>query len=156
MTQFGNKRYLDRIITDLNVHNVKQVYQELCRFAAEETGANPAVLFGRLMEKENRETSGIGDGVAIPHLSLDGISRGFMAFAQLQKPVDFNAIDTRPVDLVFLLISPAKDGPLHLSRLAGISRLFRNRQLRHHLRSTKDEDVLQALLLDPQNRSLAA
>lgn len=108
------------------------------------------------MACENRETSGIGDGVAIPHLSLSGLQDSYMAMARLQQPIDFNAVDARPVDLVFLLISPEKDGSRHLSRLAGVTRMFRNEQLRQQLRGSEDKDVLQALLLDPQSRLLAA
>lgn len=151
-----NKLYLNHIIPDLNAHNVKQVYQEMGQLVSAHTGKNPATIFDRLMACENRETSGIGDGVAIPHLSLSGLQDSYMAMARLQQPIDFNAVDARPVDLVFLLISPEKDGSRHLSRLAGVTRMFRNEQLRQQLRGSEDKDVLQALLLDPQSRLLAA
>lgn len=151
-----NKLFLNHIIPDLNAHNVKQVYQELSQCAGLHTEQNPATIFDRLMACETCETSGIGDGVAIPHLSLSGVKDSYMALARLQQPVDFNAVDARPVDLVFLLISPEKDGPRHLSRLAGVTRMFRNKHLRQQLRGNKDKDVLQALLLDPQSRLLAA
>lgn len=148
--------FLNNIIPSLQAHNCKQVLQEMCRIYAEDTGGNPAHLFNKLWQKEGTETSGIGDGVSIPHLCLKNLKNPYMLFAHLSRPIDFNALDMAPVDLVFMILSPEKDGPYHLRRLATVSRMFRKEQFRHQLRGTTDMDIIHSLLRDPDYRMLAA
>lgn len=147
---------LDAVIPELKVHNQKQTYQEICKIAGYATRLNPAQLFDKLMTKEHEETSGIGGGVALAHLCVEGLTRPYTAFAKLDNPVEFDALDDAPVDLFFIILSPANDGPYHLRRLATFSRMLRNDQLLANLRGTSDPDTLYSLLLDPDYRRLAA
>lgn len=150
------KLALDAVIPALRANNHKQVYQEICKISGYATRINPAQIFDKLMMHEREETSGIGDGVAIPHITINGLHKPYMLFARLEKAIDFDAVDGHPVDLLFLILSPEDDGPYHLRRLSTISRMFRDKQLRLNLRGTQDTDTLHSLLLDPEFRSLAA
>jgi PTS system nitrogen regulatory IIA component len=149
------KLILEAVIPDLKAHNRKQVFHEICKLAGYKLRIDPIKLANQLTLKEFEDSSGVGDGVAIPHLCIDTVEKPYMLFAKLSNPIDFDSIDTMPVDLVFLIISP-KDGPYHLRRLASISRMFKDEHLRDNLRGTDDADTLYSLLLDPDFRMLAA
>lgn len=146
----------DAVLPRLHGANRKQVLAALASEAAARTGINARLIQTPLLAYEQAQSSGIGDGVALPHLKLRGIRRPCVIFARLNRPVDFDAIDGKPVDLALLLVSPEKDGPLHLRRLARLTRLMRDETLRRHLRGTDDADTLYTLLSDPEHRSLAA
>lgn len=147
---------IDRAIPDMRAASARRALAALATAASEETHVHARLIQDQLLAQETRQSSGIGDGVALPHLKLRGLARPHILFARLQKPVDFAAVDGRPVDLLVLLLSPESDGPLHLRRLARLTRILRDETLRRHLRGTDDPDTLCALLSDPQNRRLAA
>src|SRR5580704_17894413 len=97
----------DCVIANLRASNKKQVLQELARKAATLTGQSEDLIFEVLSERERLGTTGIGHGIAIPHGKLPGLDRVYGVFAKLERPVDFDAIDNQPVDLIFLLLAPA-------------------------------------------------
>src|SRR6185369_9598390 len=99
-------------------------------------------LFDRLLERERLGSTGIGGGIAIPHGRLPALAKPSGLFARLVHPIDFNAIDERPVDIVFLLIAPEGAGADHLKALARVSRLLRDRSLVEKLRATESADAL--------------
>ncbi len=138
---------IDLVIPALRASSLRQAYQGLARQVAKETGVPAVPLFDQLMEREKQATSGTGDGVALPHLRLATVTRPFFAFARLTQPVDFKAVDGRPVDLVGFMLSPEEDGPLHLRRLSHVSRLLRNGRLLTDLRAASDAAVIYALFL---------
>jgi PTS system nitrogen regulatory IIA component len=146
----------DAVLPRLHGANRKQVLAALAEEAAARTGISARLIQGPLLAQEQEQSSGIGDGVALPHLKLRGIKAPCVIFARLPRPVEFDAVDGKPVDLALLLVSPESDGPLHLRRLARLTRLLRDEMLRRHLRGTDDVDALHALLSDPQSRRLAA
>ena len=113
----------DLILPDLKAANARQLFLTLANEVAIRTSMPADIVFEELTTKEQKSPSGIGDGVAIPHLKLAGLNEPFMMLVRLQDSIEFNAVDEQGVDLVFLLISPEKDGPLHLRRLARISRV---------------------------------
>lgn len=147
---------LDIVVPHLKANSRKQVLSCLSEEAADFTGLNQEHLFKKLIFREQTETSAVGNGVAIPHMYVKKLDKPFMLFARLDQPVGFNASDGTPVDLVFLVMSPDADGPLHLRRLARVSRILRNETLRMQLRGTEDADTLYSLLHDPVHRMLAA
>lgn len=146
----------DRAIPDLKAGSVRLALAALAEAASAETGVHARLIQDPLLAQEARQSSGIGDGVALPHLKMRGLIRPHALFARLQKPIDFQSVDGRPVDLLLLLLSPEADGPVHLRRLARLTRLMREESLRRHLRGTDDPDTLCALLSDPRARRLAA
>ena len=113
-------------------------------------------LFDRLLERERLGSTGIGGGIAIPHGRMSTLSAPRGLFARLVTPIDFDSIDERPVDIVFLLVAPEGAGADHLKALARVSRLLRDRSLVDKLRATESADALYALLLDPVQTQSAA
>ena len=138
----------DTVIANLHATSKKQILQELSRRAANLTGEPERTIFGVLMERERLGTSGGGSGVAIPHGKLQSIDKLYGMFARLEQPVDFQSIDERPVDLIFLLLAPESAGADHLKALARISRVLRDSKTCTKLRGTDTADALYAILTD--------
>jgi PTS system nitrogen regulatory IIA component len=138
------------VIASLKATSKKQALQELARRAAELTGEPERAIFDVLLERERLGTTGVGDGVAIPHGKLANLTRLFGMFARLDRPIDFEAIDEQPVDLIFLLLAPGGAGADHLKALARVSRLLRDRTMREKLRGSETAEALFALLVEQQ------
>jgi PTS system nitrogen regulatory IIA component len=143
------------VIANLRAGSKKQVLRELARKAGALTGQSEEVIFAVLEERERLGTTGIGHGIAIPHGKLPGLSRVFGLFAKLERPVDFDAIDDQPVDLIFLLLAPANCGGDHLKALAKVSRLLRDRMLCEKVRGSTSCDAIYALMNAQNTRSAA-
>jgi PTS system nitrogen regulatory IIA component len=136
------------VIAQLRVSNKKQALQELARRAAAMTGVAERAIYDVLAERERRGSTGIGRGIAIPHGKLAELSRLYGLFARLERPIPFEAVDDRPVDLMFVLLAPAEAGAEHLRALARVSRLLRDSAICQKLRGTDNADALYALLTD--------
>lgn len=136
------------VIANLRASNKRQALQELAKHAAALTGRHERAIFEVLLERERLNTTGIGNGTALPHGRLPDLPRLYGLFARLEKPIDFEAIDNQPVDLIFMLITPATAGADHLKALARISRLLRDKSMCDKLRGTDRSDALYALLSD--------
>ena len=136
------------VIARLRVTSKKQALQELARKAAEITGAAERAIFDVLLERERLGTTGVGNGIAIPHGKLPGLKGLYGIFARLDNPIDFDAIDAQPVDLIFLLLAPDGAGADHLKALARVSRLLRDRAVCEKLRGSDKAEALYALLTD--------
>ena len=146
----------DSVIADLRATSKKQALQELAEKAASLTGLHERQIFDVLLERERLGTTGVGNGIAIPHGKLPGLSRLHGVFARLATPVDFEAIDERPVDLMFLLLAPETAGADHLKALARVSRLLRDQSVCEKLRKTDSADALYILLTDGSAATHAA
>ena len=136
------------VIAQLRVSNKKQALQDLARRAAAMTGVAERAIYDVLAERERRGSTGIGRGIAIPHGKLTELSRLYGLFARLERPIPFEAVDDRPVDLMFVLLAPAEAGAEHLRALARVSRLLRDSAICQKLRGTDNADALYALLTD--------
>jgi len=141
----------DAVIPSLKAASKKQVLQELADRAAKLVGLDSRTVFETLRQRENLGSTGLGQGVAIPHGKFKTLERVIGVFARLENPVDFEAVDELPVDLVFLLLAPEAAGADHLKALARISRLFRDSKLVHKLRSTNDAAGLYSILTEPSS-----
>lgn len=133
----------------------KEVLQDLGRHVAPLIGQDPLAIFNVLWERERLGTTGVGHGIAIPHGRIEKIDRVQGFFARLTQPIPFEAIDDRPVDLVFLLLAPESAGADHLHALATVSRLLRDQKLCEQLRNAKDEAALYRLLTETPNAKAA-
>ena len=127
----------------------KQVLQEMAHKAANLTRLPERRIFETLTEREKLGSTGMGQGIAIPHGRVPGIEKMTGLFAQLDHPVDFDSIDDQPVDLVFLLLAPEGAGADHLKALARVSRLLRNQAVCEKLRAAPQAATLYALLTEP-------
>jgi PTS system nitrogen regulatory IIA component len=138
----------DAILGSLKANSKKQVIQALAEKAAEMTGIDERQIFETLLQREKLGSTGVGGGIAIPHGKLAKLDRIFGLFARLAKPVDFEALDDQPVDLVFLLLAPEGAGADHLKALARIARLFREPGVVSKLRASSDKSALYAVLTE--------
>ena len=136
----------DVVVANLKATSKKQVLQDLSRRASESTGLHERAIFDVLMERERLGTTGVGNGIAIPHGKLPDLDRLHGHFARLEQPVDFQSIDERPVDLIFLLLAPESAGADHLKALAKVSRVLRDGNICEKLRGTDTSDALYAIL----------
>ncbi len=134
------------VIPNLRATSKKQALQELSRSAAEITNQHERMIFEVLLERERLGTTGVGAGVAIPHGKLPALDRLYGLFARLDAPIDFEAIDEQPVDLIFLLLAPESAGADHLKALARVSRLLRDRETCEKLRGSDTAEALYVLL----------
>ena len=136
------------IIPALRVNSKKQILQELANKAAELCGQSERTILEILQQREKLGSTGVGNGIAIPHGKLPNLPRLHGLFARLEKPINFDSIDEQPVDLIFLLLAPESAGADHLKALARVSRLLRNAAICEKLRGTDSADALYALLTD--------
>ena len=110
--------------------------------AAVEPALEAGALLGVLREREALQSTGIGEGVAIPHGKISGLDRLVAAFARSSSGVDFDSIDDQPTQLLFLLVVPEQSGGQHLKALARISRFFRDASFREKLLAADDLDQI--------------
>ena len=141
----------EAVLPSLRVHSKKQLLNELSARAAQLTGLPERRIFETLTERERLGSTGMGQGIAIPHGRLAGLPHIVGIFARLETPIAYDAIDDQLVDLVFLLLAPEDAGADHLKALARVSRLLRNQAACEKLRAAKKPEVLYALLTEPSN-----
>ena len=142
----------DAIKTSLPGGNKRSLLQQLANLAAQRIGVEAAGINAAIGEREQLGSTGFGQGVAIPHAKIDGLAQIYGLFARLGEPVDYKAIDGRPVDLVFLLLSPPDAGAEHLKALAAISRVTRDAATLERLRGARSRDALAAVLMGADER----
>ena len=138
----------DAVLACVKASGKKGLLAELAAKAAALYKLDERRLFDRLLERERLGSTGIGGGIAIPHGRMANLDKPVGLFARLGHPVDFDSIDERPVDTVFLLLAPEGAGADHLKALARVSRLLRDRNLVEKLRATESADALYALLVE--------
>ena len=133
----------------------RALLQQLANLAGQRCGAEPTAILATLNEREKLGSTGLGQGVAIPHGKIEGLGRIYGLFARIAEPVDYKAIDGRKVDLVFLLLSPPDAGAEHLRALAAISRVIREGSTLEKMRGARSRDALAAVLLGADERDAA-
>ena len=136
------------VIASLKANSKKQVIQAIAEKAAARTGIPEREIFETLLQREKLGSTGVGGGIAIPHGKLPGLDEIFGLFARLPKPIDFEALDDQPVDLVFLLLAPEGAGADHLKALARIARHLRKAGVANKLRASTDKAALHAVLTE--------
>jgi PTS system nitrogen regulatory IIA component len=134
------------ILPSVKATSKRQAIQELAAKGAELTGVDERKIFETLMEREKLGSTGIGGGIAIPHGKIAGLDRIYGAMARMARPIDFDAIDDQPVDLVFMLLAPEGAGADHLKALARIARLLRESGVPDRLRNANDVRALDTIL----------
>ena len=134
------------VYADLKAGSKRNLLQDLAQKAAAITGISERTIFDALLERENLGTTGFGGGTALPHARLENLDKIYGFFAKLETPMSYDSVDNRPVDLVFMLLSPDSSGADHLTALAQISRLLKNENTCEKLRSTNNPEELYALL----------
>lgn len=133
-------------------HFLLKCAEELARL----TGQDEHEIFDKLNERENLGSTGMGDGVAIPHARFKGLDRVYAMFVSLDDAIDFDAVDSKPVDMAFVLLAPQDAGADHLQALAKISRMLKHKEFCARLRGANSQDAVLSLLLHPDDLIAAA
>jgi len=137
------------VLPSLKVKDKKQLLQQLADKASQITRVPQARILETLIERERLGTTGVGQGIAIPHGRLAEIKKITGIFAKLETPIEYEAVDNQPVELVFMLLAPEGAGADHLKALARVSRLLRNQTACDKLRKTASSEALYAILTEP-------
>ena len=138
----------EAVVASLKANSKKQAIQAIAERAAALTGLEEREIFDTLLQREKLGSTGVGGGIAIPHGKLAKLDRIFGLFARLPKPIDFEALDAHPVDLLFLLLAPEGAGADHLKALARIARHLREPGVAGKLRASTDKAALYAVLTE--------
>ncbi|MDO7841399.1 PTS sugar transporter subunit IIA [Sphingomonas immobilis] len=145
----------DAVLSRVAASAKKPLFQQIGATAANVYGLDAAVVSEALAAREKLGSTGFGGGVATPHGKIAGLPRVMGVFATLAQPIEFDAVDDLPVDLVFALLSPVEAGSAHLKALAQVSRALRDRNFLAKLRGTGSPDALFALFSADENRDAA-
>ena len=140
----------DHIQLDVPASSKKQILEVIAKSAASSTGCDQQIIFDALVERERLGTTGIGKGVAIPHARLAELTDLYCLFMRV-KPVDFESIDGKPVDLIFCLLVPEESGADHLKALARISKILRSETVCSTLRSAKSNKEILSIIEQADN-----
>ena len=138
----------DGIVLRSGASSKRQALHVVAAAAALALGLDEARVFDALMERESLGSTGLGSGVAVPHARLSGLDSVKAVFVRLDTPVAYDAVDDRPVDLMFALFAPPREGAEHLRALAAVSRALRSSELREQLRQARTEDAIHALFVN--------
>jgi PTS system nitrogen regulatory IIA component len=134
------------IMPALKANSKKQVLQLLAERAGRITGLPEREIFDTILRREKLGSTGVGNGIAIPHGKIAGVRRITGVFARLEQPVDFDSLDDQPVDLAFLLLAPEGAGADHLKALSRIARVLRDADTVNKIRGTSDAAAIHAFL----------
>lgn len=143
------------VLADVDCTDKNCLLDTVSRLAADNYGIDAKNVHEGLVERERLGPTGFGGGTAIPHCKVDGLDAPTGVFVRLAKPVEYNAVDDEPVDLVFALFSPVHDGAAHLKALAEVSRMFRDEASCAQLRGARDAAALYVLLHPVEERDAA-
>ena len=137
----------DGIVLRSGASSKRQALHLVAETAANAMGLDAGRVMDALLEREALGSTGLGSGVAVPHARIEGLQRIFGVFVRLDTPVAYGSVDDRPVDLLFALFAPPRDGAEHLRALAAVSRAVRSPELRESLRQVRTVDAAQALFV---------
>ncbi len=146
----------DCIVACAKVASKRQLLQLFAEHASMIAGLDPQIVFETLMNREKLGSTGLGNGIAIPHGKIKDLDHVVAIFARIDQPIDFDAVDDQPVDLAIMLLAPEGAGADHLKALARVARLLRTENLVDQLRATREPGHLYSLLTAPMEGSAAA
>lgn len=138
------------VVLNLHARCKREALAALAERASAVTGADATAIRDALMEREKLGSTGVGRGVAIPHGKIDGLAAMTGLLAKLDAPIDFEAVDDQPVDLIFVLLAPADASAAHLKALAKVSRLLRDERVREALRGAETPEALFTIAVDSE------
>jgi PTS system nitrogen regulatory IIA component len=143
------------VVIDLQVSSKKRLFEQVGLLFENQHALARSLVFDSLFARERLGSTGLGQGVAIPHGKIEGLNRIYGLFVRLAEPIDYKALDRQPVDLVFLLLSPPEAGAEHLKALAAISRVTRHAPTLEKMRGARSRDALAAVLMGADERDAA-
>lgn len=139
-----------------DIKSKHDVLKRLAEQASKATGQSAQELFEALNDRESLGSTGLGNGIAVPHGKVAGLKRVAAVFVKLGTPVDFESVDDQPVDLVMMLLAPVGAGADHLKALARVARVLRTDSIAENLRRATDPHRLYSILTQPLETTKAA
>lgn len=156
MTNNTNDMHFDLIFSDVAVEDSKEAFAYLTKQISSLIGTPEKFLMGMLVEREQKQNSGVGNGVAILDAKLPRLTRPIVLFLKLSKPIDYLAADGEPVDMITLVLSPEFENFKHLRRIAKVARFFTNATARDALRDAEDYNAVRMVLQNINAQKKAA
>ena len=138
----------ENVILNLDVSSKAQALQAMSASASELAAVPADTILSALLKREKLGSTGVGQGVALPHTRITGIGRPVAMVARLKQPIDFKSIDGQPVDIVFLLLTPDEEPNKHLNVLACFSRKLRSPGVLDQMRAAKDATSLYSCFVE--------
>jgi PTS system nitrogen regulatory IIA component len=133
----------DNIFTDADISSKKRLLEFIAEKAADELKLPQQTIYNKLLERERLGSTGLGQGFAVPHARLENLNQAHACFVKLDKPVNYDAMDQLPVDLIFVLFIPEASTDEHLQILASLARIFSQQQVSDRIRESSDaEDII--------------
>jgi PTS system nitrogen regulatory IIA component len=145
----------DGVVLKSGASSKRQALHTGASVAGHALGLDEGRVFEALLEREALGSTGLGSGVAVPHARLEGLDRVRAVFVRLDTPVAYDAVDERPVDLLFALFAPPREGAEHLRALAAVSRALRSSEMREQLRQARTVDAINALFVRNETATAA-
>lgn len=136
----------DMILTEVAADSKRHLLEQISKFVAERKGLDKSSVFEAVLERENLGSTGYGNGVAFPHARLEGLKNVVAVFARLKNPIDYDALDGNPVDMVAFMISPENSGDDHLRTLAIFSRVLKDAAICRAIRSAKNAHEIYSVM----------
>ncbi len=153
--EIGDLLGIDSVLPNEYPNSKKQLFQLLSKKAALTTGLDERQIFTTLLQRERLGSTGVGNGIAIPHGKMPSLERIHGVFARLGQPIDYDSVDEQPVDIVFLLLAPLSAGADHLKALSRVARALRNQKMVEGIRRITDASAIHALLTQENARNAA-
>ena len=145
----------ESIRPNLVAPNKRALLQQLAQLSGQRLGLDSAAIIASVAERERLGSTGFGNGVAIPHGKIEGLSQVYCLAARLSDAIDYKAVDGRQVDLIFFLLSPPDAGAEHLKALAAVCRVIRHAPTLEKLRGARSRDAFAAVLMGVDERDAA-
>ena len=146
----------ESVVVCTGLKTKREVLEKLAEHAAKATGQDVQAVFEAIHDREVLGSTGLGNGIAIPHGKFAGIPGVTAVFARLDEPVDFDSVDDQPVDLLMLLLAPMGAGADHLKALARVARILRTESVVDALRGAPDATRIYEILTSPIEATQAA
>ena len=151
MMKIAEFTWPESVIIDLPAKSKSRALQAMSARASQTLGVAESEILHSLLAREKLGSTGIGEGIAIPHTRIAGVAAPFGMLARMNKPIDFDAIDDVPVDVVFLLLMPAESTKDHLNVLAHVARQLRSQAVLEKIRSaTRVDELYEAIIFQPE------
>lgn len=143
------------VIYNLKARCKREALQALAEKASDIVGVPESTIISMLLEREQLGSTGVGDGVAIPHCKIKDLGKITGVLARLEEPIAFDSDDGQPVDIIFMLLAPTNATAAHLKALAKVSRLLRDPEARDALRGADSAEALFAIATTEQKHHAA-
>lgn len=150
MTEIKGMLAPDHVMVDLHANCKREALTLLSQKASKLTGIAAETILDTLIAREKLGSTGVGGGVAIPHGKFADLDDMVGIVAKLAKPVDFDAVDDQPVDLLFMLLAPESANAMHLKSLSKVARLMRSDEVRAAMRGASSDDALFAIVIEQE------